>query len=425
MKKIIQTPVIILILFFTGTLLNSCVKDTCKSTNTYTIYTPVYETLDSLKQNIKNGKPENLENPGKIVILGKYIFCNEIEKGIHIIDNENPASPRNIAFINIPGNMDLALKGNTLYADSYTDLVTIDISNPTNVILKEYTENVFPFLYYQYGMNYTAASKIASWSKKDTTVSQNCGGGPILYYNSGAYVTNSLQNSSVPAASASTPVGTGGSMARFAIVNNYLYTVDDYNLNIFDITNNNDPTFSNKVSVDYHVETIYPFDNKLFIGSNNGMFIYNIESTPGNPVKSGEFTHARACDPVIADGQFAFITLHSGTSCLGYNNQLDVVKLNNLVDASLVKIYNLTSPQGLSKDGNLLFICDGTDGLKIFDATDVSNLKQIKQFPNLETYDVIASNNIALVSAKDGLYQYDYSDTNNIHLISKIAISNQ
>ena len=425
MKKIIQTPVIILILFFTGTVLNSCVKDTCKSTNTYTIYTPVYETLDSLKQNIKNEKPENLENPGKIVILGKYIFCNEIEKGIHIIDNENPASPRNIAFINIPGNMDLALKGNTLYADSYTDLVTIDISNPTNVILKEYTENVFPFLYYQYGMNYNAASKIASWNKKDTTVSQNCGVNPVVYYNTGVYFSNSIQNSSVPSASASNPVGTGGSMARFAIVNNYLYTVDDYNLNIFDITNNNNPTFSNKVSVDYHVETIYPFDNKLFIGSNNGMFIYNIESTPGNPVKSGEFTHARACDPVIADGEFAFITLHSGTTCLGYNNQLDVVKLNNLVDASLVKIYNLTSPQGLSKDGNLLFICDGTDGLKIFDATDVSDLKQIKQFPNLETYDAIASDNIALVSAKDGLYQYDYSDINNIHLVSKIAISNQ
>lgn len=425
MKKIIQAPVFILILFFTGTFLNSCVKDTCKSTNTYTIYTPVYETLDSLKENIKNEKPENLENPGKIVILGKYIFCNEIEKGIHIIDNSNPASPRNMAFINIPGNMDLALKGNTLYADSYTDLVTIDISDPTNVILKDYSENVFPFLYYQYSMNYNATSKIASWNKKDTTVSRNCAGNPILYYNTGVYVSNSLQNSSVPSASASNLAGTGGSMARFAIVNNYLYTVDDYNLNIFDITNNNEPTFSNKISVDYHVETIYPFDNKLFIGSNNGMFIYNIESTPGNPVKSGEFTHARACDPVIADGEFAFITLHSGTTCLGYNNQLDVVKLNNLVDASLVKIYNLTSPHGLSKDGNLLFICDGTDGLKIFDATDVSNLKQIKQFPNLETYDVIAYDNIALVSAKDGLYQYDYSDINNIHLVSKIAITNQ
>ena len=155
------------------------------------------------------------------------------------------------------------------------------------------------------------------------------------------------------------------------------------------------------------------------------MFIYDVESSPDSPVKAGEFTHARSCDPVIADQQYAYITLHSGTTCLGFNNELDIVKLNNLVDASLVKIYNLTSPQGLSKDGNLLFICDGADGLKIYNASDVSNLQLIKQFSGIETYDVIAFNNIALVVAKDGLYQYDYSDVNNIHIVSRIGLSNK
>ncbi|MEO8819762.1 MAG: hypothetical protein ABI267_07865 [Ginsengibacter sp.] len=421
MKKNIHLPIGMFFLFFCATLFDSCVKDTCKSTLSYTIYTPVYETVAQLKENIKSGSPEDLENPGKIVIIGKYIFCNEIEKGIHIIDNQNPASPKNIAFIKIPGNIDLALKGNTLYADSYSDLVTLDVSNPLDVILKKYSENAFQFPYYANAIDYNAANKIAGWIKKDTTVSANCGGN-MVYYSSGVYATNALQSSSVPAASASGAVGTGGSMARFAIVNNYLYTVDQSNLNVFDIANNNDPIFSNQISVDYHVETIYPFENRLFIGSNNGMFIYNIESSPQNPVKAGEFTHARACDPVIADGQFAFITLHSGTTCLGYDNELDVVKLNNIVDASLVKIYHLTSPQGLYKDGNLLFICDGTDGLEIFNAEDASNLKLIKQFSNLENYDVIAFNNIALVVAKDGLYQYNYSDVNNIHLLSKIGI---
>ena len=57
--------------------------------------------------------------------------------------------------------------------------------------------------------------------------------------------------------------------------------------------------FSNKLQVDWQVETIYPFKDKLFIGSNNGMYIYDINSSPGNPVKVGEFTHARSCDPVL------------------------------------------------------------------------------------------------------------------------------
>ena len=86
-----------------------------------------------------------------------------------------------------------------------------------------------------------------------------------------------------------------------------------------------------------------------------------------------------------------------------------LLQLNNLSNSELVKVYNLTNPQGLSKDGSLLFICDGTDGLKAYDATDVMNLQLVKQFPGMETYDVIAYNKIAIVVAKDGLYQYDYS----------------
>ncbi|HYC27869.1 MAG TPA: hypothetical protein VEB42_03620, partial [Chitinophagaceae bacterium] len=76
---------------------------------------------------------------------------------------------------------------------------------------------------------------------------------------------------------------------------------------------------------------------------------------------------------------------------------------------------------GLSKDGELLFICDGKDGLKIFNATDVNHLLLLKQISNLETYDVIAYNKVALVVAKDGLYQFDYSDVRNVQLLSRIG----
>ncbi|HUZ61607.1 MAG TPA: hypothetical protein VMU83_22715 [Hanamia sp.] len=220
MKKYMRLSVSIFSLVFVAIFLNSCVKDDCKSTYTYTYYIPVYETVTQLKANIKSSSPEAIENPGKIVILGNYIFLNEIEKGIHIIDDRNPASPQNVAFINIPGNMDLALKGNTLYADSYSDLVTLEISDPLNVILKNYSENALSFPYYSSGIDYNAVNKISGWIKKDTTINQNCagGGGPI--YNTGVYTFSSVQNSSVPAANSSGQVGKSGSMARFALVNN-------------------------------------------------------------------------------------------------------------------------------------------------------------------------------------------------------------
>jgi hypothetical protein len=425
MKKVISVCNAICTLFLFTFLLSSCVKDHCKGSYTYSYYTPVYETTAQVRANIKSSAPQPIENPGKIVLLNNYIFLNDVDKGVHVIDNSNPASPKNVAFISIPGNMDLAVKGKTLYADLYTDLVTLNISDPMDVVVKNYNRGVFPYRNYGYGFYGDTTKIITQWIRRDTSISQPCGGDQrVLYTTNNPAVYMAATPQSYSSSNAGSPIGQGGSMARFALVNNYLYTVDDNYLNVFNISNSENPTFSDKVLVDYHVETIYPFEDKLFIGSNNGMFIYDIQSSPESPVRSGEFTHARSCDPVIADGQYAFITLHSGTTCLGYNNELDVVKLNNFIDASLVKVYNLSSPQGLSKDGNILFICDGKDGLKIFNASDVSDLRLIKQIKNLETYDVIARNNVALVVAKDGLYQFDYSNTNNIHLLSKIGLSN-
>lgn len=426
MKKYLSIITISLTFLFIIIFFSGCVKDTCRQSFTYTIYQPVYKTTAEVRTNIKSNPAKEIQQPGKIVLLGNYIFLNEVDKGIHIIDNSNPSSPKNIAFIDIPGNEDLAIKGNTLYADLYTDLVTIDISDPLHVAVKKYNDGAFPYRLYTNANGayfYGDSTKIiVDWIKRDTTIIQDCNISPVVNYTTGVLQTaptpGSFASSSAPA------IGQGGSMARFALVGNYLYTVDDENLNVFNIANSNDPVFSNQTLIDWHVETIYPFKNNLFIGSNNGMYIYDINSFPSNPVKVGEFTHARSCDPVIADDNYAYITLHSGTTCLGYNNELDVVKLNDLTNAELIKVYNLTSPLGLSKEGNLLFICDGTDGLKVYDASDVQNLQLIKQFSGLETYDVIAWNKTALVVAKGGLYECDYTDVNNIHLLSKINIAN-
>jgi len=428
MNKYLFTLATTFVSLLFSVLFSGCTKDTCKHTHTYTWYEPLYKTSAEVRANIKSNPPTAIKAPGKIVIIGKYIFLNEVDKGIHVIDNTHPSSPVNIAFIDIPGNIDIAVKGNTLYADLYTDLVTLDIANPLNVTKTKIIDGVFPNRSYNYGFVADGSKIIFDWARHDTTLTEDCGQplwnsqqlwdgrGGVLY----SADASGLKNSSGSPA----PIGISGSMARFALVNNYLYTVDQSYLKAFDITNSNNPTFSNKVGVDWSVETIYPFKNKLFVGSNNGMFMYDISSSPGNPVKAGEFTHARSCDPVIADDTFAYVTLHSGTTCLGYTNQLDIVKLNDLSNAELAKTYSLTGPQGLSKDDNLLFICDGTDGLKVYNAVDVMNLQLIKQFPGAETYDVIANNKIAIVVAKDGLYQYDYSALSNIHLVSKIDIKN-
>ena len=168
-------------------------------------------------------------------------------------------------------------------------------------------------------------------------------------------------------------------MARLTIIDNYMYAVTTNQLKTVDISNANTPQITNTKNIGWQIETIYPFKNKLFIGSQTGMYIFDL-SNPNNPVQGMMFGHARACDPVIADDNFAFITLHSGNNrCWTTNNELNVVNIQNLNSPSLLKTYSLTNPKGLSKQGNILFICDGNDGLKVFDATDPNNIVQKKK----------------------------------------------
>ena len=135
----------------------------------------------------------------------------------------------------------------------------------------------------------------------------------------------------------------------------------------------------------------------------------------------GQFTHVRACDPVIADDNYAYVTLNDSSACLGLPlMNLQIIDIRDVSNAVEVKSYALTHPVGLSKDGDNLFVCDGKDGLKVYNAANVNSLQLIKQLNDAIDYDVIAQNGIAIVVASNGIYQYDYSDLANIHLISKL-----
>src|SRR5690349_1183088 len=372
-------------------LLSACLKD--KLTRTYTIYEPVLRDRAEVLAAIKSSPAKTVERPGKIYLYGNYIFLNELNKGVHIIDNSDPSHPQIKAFIEIPGNVDIAVKGNMLYADLFTDMVAIDIADPLNVSLSKVVRNLFPERTYGSPAAADSNKVIVDWIERKVTASfevelekgcPNC-------------ASLSATGSGGPMMSVASPsIGMGGSMARFAIVNNYLYAVSRSKLEVVDINNPGYPVHVADKYTGWTIETIYPFKQKLFIGTTTGMIIYNI-SNPANPTEEGMFAHARACDPVVADDRFAYVTLRAGNFCQGTNNQLDVVDIQNILAPSLVKTYSMSNPWGLGKDGNTLFICDGWNGLKVYDASNISDLRLIKHIQTLETYDVIANNKKLLV----------------------------
>jgi hypothetical protein len=402
------------ILLITSFLLQSCLKD--KITHTYTILTPVYKSKDEVYANLKSNAPEKIKSPGKIFLYGNYIFLNEIDKGVHIIDNTDPKNPIPKAFIDIPGNVDIAVKGNVLYADMYQDLLAIDVSNPLKAKLLKTIPNIFPERSYTNGFVADKSRIIVGWNKKDTTVNAQLPYGNYLAYS----LTPNAFNAAANAAAAK---GISGSMARFTIANDYLYAVDHHTLRSVSISNATDPVVRNEINAGWDIETIYPFENTLFLGSMGGMFIFDI-SQPENPVNKGSFVHARACDPVITDGNYAYITLREGTNCGATVNELQVVNVKNLQIPYFIKNYSLTNPYGLAMDNNELFICDGTDGLKMYDASNPLKLVLKKHIEGFQTYDAIAWNNNLIVVAGDGLYQFDYSIPGELNRQSKLPVAN-
>ena len=423
MKSISLSSLLILSMF----MISSCKKDKCEQTVTYKRYEPVYMSYDELRSSVKSEPAQALKKPGKIYLKGNYIFVNEIDKGIHIIDNSNPSSPQNIAFIKIPGNMDIAAVGNTLYADSYVDLLALDISSPASVTVTKRVENALPDRMFAGGYYADATKGVAiEWVEKEVTekMGAGCNGGggywgrggiwaegDVVFNKGGNFVPNTFTSIA----------GVGGSMARFTISNNTLYVVDQSSLRMFNISGGLSSLGTTYIG--RNIETIFPYNNHLFIGSTNGMFIYNI-SNPTSPAYISTYIHGTACDPVVVDGDYAYITLRSGTPCNTTFNQLEVVNIQNLSSPTLSHTVQMTNPHGLGKDGNNLFICDGTAGLKVFDATNPTTISTTPtvSFGNIQATDVIPYANKLLMIGADGLYQYDYSNVQNISLLSTIVV---
>lgn len=423
--------------FLLMTQFSSCLEDSCTQTEQFYIWEPIFTSLEEIRSEVTVETARELENPGKIYFYNNYIFVSELNEGIHVIDNSDPTNPVQMNFIKIPNNRDMAVKNGRLYADHRMDLVTIDITDPTQPTLSGRTENVFTdYSYFEdsgYLTGYTNTFQTQEFDCNSEIYQRLwgwCGTGYLdhaVFANDAAFSTSSaitaaVTNASVP----STPsVGTGGSFARFTISKNHLYAVSEYDLHSFDLENCDDPSFKGATHIGWGIETIFPQGDNLFIGSINSLFIYGLEE-PSAPVQLSQFRHARACDPVFVDGDKAYVTLRDGNFCQGTANQLDVLDISDLFSPVRIISHAMEYPHGLSVLGDHLFVCEGEHGLKVFDRTDDYQIseKLLSTIPNIHAYDIITlSNNRAMVIGHDGLYQYDTTDPTALKEISRITVN--
>ncbi len=404
-------------LFF---MLQSCNDETDGEFVMVNVATPKYMTKEALRSSVEITLPLPIIESGKIYVYKDLVLVNDIENGIHIIDNSNPESPKKVACIKMEANNDMEIKGDYLYVDSLMDLVIFDISNIRDI--KEVTrlKDVFPAyvvmpfmddLVYDYTNHTQNANEIiVSWKvtqeKRSMEEIENL---------------NTRFMDVVAFAESNASVGQGGSLAKFKIVDDYLYAVDSHNINIFNIEKLTNPQQSSSIFAGFDIETIFNKGNYLFLGSMRGMYIYDIES-PATPQLVSEFQHGTACDPVVVDDEYAYITLRAGNSCGALDSSLQIVDITDLYNPKLKKSYAMDNPYGLGIKNNLLFICDGNSGLKVYDKTNVEDLQLVDHFKDINTFDVIPLEDHLFMIGEEVLYQYTYSD-GGINLLSQFSLN--
>jgi len=107
--------------------------------------TPLYMNYSELRSAVQLEDPHDLTEISRIYLYKSLMFMNERNQGVHIIDNRFPANPRPIGFVRIPGNLDISIRGDFLYADSYVDLVTLDLTDINNIQEVSRQTDIFPF----------------------------------------------------------------------------------------------------------------------------------------------------------------------------------------------------------------------------------------------------------------------------------------
>lgn len=426
MKTIILRSQRFYLLILIGFLFSACTKDRGTISLTYNKGTAVYGDLNEVRSLPLLASPRNIYNPGKIFIGEDFILIGEENEGIHVFDNTNPSSPVNISFIQLPFTKEFFVDNDIIYAESHYDFLKIDLSNismPTlidrvawafagNGLIKNNEGQVllgfdFEITTEDFKLNSPEAREL-----EDTY---------YLYYN---YMNKLIPPSTVPSSFVGNSTRSKGTLNKITTYNNYVYVIGNEKLYSFENTPSQ-MMYPEEVYVSRNLETIYPENDHLFLGTQNSMVVMSLHS-PNMPYKISEYIHPRSCDPVLPYGNVAYLTLRSGdfSGCSGDENSLQVIDISNVNMPHELNTITMDSPYGMNIINDYLFVGEGSNGLAIFDASDPINLILETKKTNIEAYDIMIHPSIPnriLITNQNGMEQYDIDfNTMNMSFLSRV-----
>lgn len=411
------------ITFLATLILFSCTQDTGNVTVNYLEATAIYGDMDDIRALPLMDDGRSIENPGKIYIGDDFVLIGEEGKGIHVINNQDRENPNSEVFIQIPGNIEFFVSDQYLYAESYYDVLKIDISNPFQANLISRSKNAIQDEF----VNDKGETLVGfSYEDKTITLDENDDfmkeilDDQLVYLD---FAKNVIPKSSVPSSFAGNSDQVIGTINRITKAKDHIYIVSNNNMIIID-----DNDFASQATridnIKEDMETIFPYQNTLFVGTKTSMSIYDI-SNEEQPTAIHEFEHARSCDPVLPYNNVAFVTLRTAdfSACPGNINALLVIDINDISNPIKVDEIQQPSPYGMAIIEHYLFVGNGSSGLSIFDISDKENVELLKAYKEIEAFDIIADPNhpqYALIAGSNGTNQYAMGGDLSLQLVSTI-----
>ena len=224
--------------------------------------------------------------------------------------------------------------------------------------------------------------------------------------------------------------GVSGSITRFAVNGNYMYVLNQNEVQTYDITDRANPVLKHRLATDWGLETITFYDNSLFHGSTTALYILDI-TNPAVPViqaKSDRLSTVgfTGCDPVAVNGDYAYSTIKVIENICGVisaESALIVYDVSNKSNPKVLGTYPMNIPNGLGYKDNYLFVCDeGSDLLVVYDITNPAALELAPvTVPMTDPYDLIVDGQRMIVSTKTDFQIFDVSQLPQIRKIGTIG----
>ena len=373
------------------------------------IYQPVYLSYHDLRDAVTVTDARPINDANRILTRGDTLYVVERDVGLHVIDNGDPSAPEKLAFIEVPGARNAVAKDDHIYIDSYVDLVVIDVADVAAIEEVGRVEDALPYWRAEY---FETAWTDPPDPSQGVVVDQVFVEQQVFTCSGDSFGGSACSRGGGGSASATPDTGgetSVGSLSAFFVVDDVLYLLADEELRVYSLATPTAPTLVWASLVANVPETLFALDNTLLVGGQLGVEIFDI-SSPTEPHYTGTFQHAWQCDPVVAQGDLAFVTLRSGQGCGGTRDELDIIDISDIANPVLLASYQLDSPNGLAIDGNLLLVTDSLRGLLVFDVSTPEQPFVSAAESGLDSLDVIAADGLAIVMRVDSIVQYAYTE---------------